>query len=272
MKELAKFMVTVCRGQSLSLETFTCEEVDAALAILDNLFQLNIISITRVMIACHALSYLSFERIVPIEQGTLKRLIGLTFHADYTIVGSALGVVGNIVRWGSNDQIQSTLDTYLALTAHGIVLVICFAFTRFKWKNLNLNRIPYVENTPFCAQVPSNDKLNMAEAKHAKVEIDGEITSLQSERKEQLLSETSAMKPQVIIRLFCEKLTQVVEVERDSARDLQPLPFHYVEITRLLFDHAHASSVLVLGIFIVAYKLDSPEMIQDAEIRPDDKY
>ncbi|KAK1393944.1 hypothetical protein POM88_013000 [Heracleum sosnowskyi] len=32
---------------------------------------------------------------------------------------------------------------------------------------------------------------------------------------------------------------------------------------------ALASSVLVLGIFIVAYKLDSPEMIQDAERRPD---
>ncbi|KAK1356771.1 hypothetical protein POM88_050027 [Heracleum sosnowskyi] len=69
-----------------------------------------------------------------------------------------------------------------------------------------------------------------------------------------------------------EKLTQVMEAERDLARDFQPLPFHYVEIARLLFDHAHASYVLVLGIFIVAYKLDSPEMIQDAEIRPDDKY
>ncbi|KAK1380877.1 hypothetical protein POM88_027621 [Heracleum sosnowskyi] len=69
-----------------------------------------------------------------------------------------------------------------------------------------------------------------------------------------------------------EKLTQVVEAKCDSARDFQPLPFHYVEIARLLFDDAHASSVLVLGIFVVAYKLDSPEMIQDAEIRPDDKY
>ncbi|KAK1388226.1 hypothetical protein POM88_016404 [Heracleum sosnowskyi] len=38
-----------------------------------------------------------------------------------------------------------------------------------------------------------------------------------------------------------------------------------------LTNDAHASSVLVLGIFIVAYELDSPEMIQDAEIRPDDK-
>ncbi|KAK1351950.1 hypothetical protein POM88_053831 [Heracleum sosnowskyi] len=69
--------------------------------------------------------------------------------------------------------------------------------------------------------------------------------------------------------LLGEKLTQVLEAERDSARDFQPLPFHYVEFARLLFDHSHASSVLVLGIFIVAYKLDIPEMIQDAERRPD---
>ncbi|KAA8534203.1 hypothetical protein F0562_031604 [Nyssa sinensis] len=35
-----------------------------------------------------------------------------------------------------------------------------------------------------------------------------------------------------------EKLTQVLEAERDSERFFQPLPFHYVEISRLLFDHA----------------------------------
>ncbi|KAK1384809.1 RNase III domain-containing protein [Heracleum sosnowskyi] len=46
--------------------------------------------------------------------------------------------------------------------------------------------------------------------------------------------------------LWLKKLTQVVEAERDSARDFQPLPFDYVEIARLLFYHAHASSVLVL--------------------------
>ncbi|XP_073021665.1 DNA replication complex GINS protein PSF2 [Primulina huaijiensis] len=34
-----------------------------------------------------------------------------------------------------------------------------------------------------------------------------------------------------------EKLTQVLEAERDSEK-FQPLPFHYVEISRLLFDHA----------------------------------
>ncbi|XP_010920580.1 DNA replication complex GINS protein PSF2 [Elaeis guineensis] len=35
-----------------------------------------------------------------------------------------------------------------------------------------------------------------------------------------------------------ERLTQVLEAERESPREFQPLPFHYVEISRLLFDHA----------------------------------
>ncbi|KAF7131641.1 hypothetical protein RHSIM_Rhsim09G0166200 [Rhododendron simsii] len=35
-----------------------------------------------------------------------------------------------------------------------------------------------------------------------------------------------------------EKLTQVLEAERDSQKSFQPLPFHYVETSRLLFDHA----------------------------------
>ncbi|PIA58590.1 hypothetical protein AQUCO_00500494v1 [Aquilegia coerulea] len=35
-----------------------------------------------------------------------------------------------------------------------------------------------------------------------------------------------------------EKLTRVLEEERDSPREFQPLPFHYVEISKLLFDHA----------------------------------
>ncbi|KAL1825092.1 hypothetical protein ACET3Z_011870 [Daucus carota] len=115
-----------------------------------------------------------------------------------------------------------------------------------------------------------------------------------------------------------EKLTQVLEAERDSARDFQPLPFHYVEIARLLFDHARddipdiymvrsliedikdvrfhkigtgleiisertyavkllnlsAMEVNIVRPFVAKaletfYKLDSPEMIQDAERRPD---
>ncbi|GMH04273.1 hypothetical protein Nepgr_006112 [Nepenthes gracilis] len=35
-----------------------------------------------------------------------------------------------------------------------------------------------------------------------------------------------------------ETLTRILEAERDSPREFQPLPFHYVEISKLLFDHA----------------------------------
>ncbi|WOL06933.1 telomere repeat-binding protein 2 [Canna indica] len=33
-----------------------------------------------------------------------------------------------------------------------------------------------------------------------------------------------------------DKLTQVLEAERESPREFQPLPFHYIEISKLLFD------------------------------------
>lgn len=35
-----------------------------------------------------------------------------------------------------------------------------------------------------------------------------------------------------------DNLTKVLEAERESPRVFEPLPFHYVEISRLLFDHA----------------------------------
>ncbi|CAA7389695.1 unnamed protein product [Spirodela intermedia] len=38
--------------------------------------------------------------------------------------------------------------------------------------------------------------------------------------------------------LSVDNLTQVLEAERESPREFQALPFHYVEISRLLFDHA----------------------------------
>lgn len=106
MNDLAKFLVAVCRGESLCHEKFTLDEVKAALLIIDDFFQEKINSTDNIMRACHALSYLSFERYVPIEEETFKRLVGFTFHADNSVAGSALGVVGNIARWGSDNQIQ----------------------------------------------------------------------------------------------------------------------------------------------------------------------
>ncbi|KAF6986148.1 hypothetical protein CFC21_003932 [Triticum aestivum] len=35
-----------------------------------------------------------------------------------------------------------------------------------------------------------------------------------------------------------ERLTQVLDAERESPREFQPLPFHYIEISKLLFDHS----------------------------------
>ncbi|KAL9275050.1 DNA replication complex GINS protein PSF2-like protein [Drosera capensis] len=35
-----------------------------------------------------------------------------------------------------------------------------------------------------------------------------------------------------------QNLARILEAERDSPREFQQLPFHYVEISRLLFDHA----------------------------------
>ncbi|KAI7984852.1 DNA replication complex GINS protein PSF2 [Camellia lanceoleosa] len=118
-----------------------------------------------------------------------------------------------------------------------------------------------------------------------------------------------------------EKLTQVLEAERDSQKTFQPLPFHYVEISRLLFDHARddipdiymvrsliedikdvrfhkigtglevisqrtaalklehltAMEVNIVRPFVVRalqafYKLDSPEMIQESDLRANRRF
>ncbi|XP_020683823.1 DNA replication complex GINS protein PSF2 [Dendrobium catenatum] len=36
-----------------------------------------------------------------------------------------------------------------------------------------------------------------------------------------------------------ERLTHVLEAERESPREFQPLPFHYIELSKLLFEKAH---------------------------------
>jgi GINS complex subunit 2 len=39
-----------------------------------------------------------------------------------------------------------------------------------------------------------------------------------------------------MLPLLLERLTQVLEAERESPREFQPLPFHYIEVSKLLFD------------------------------------
>jgi GINS complex subunit 2 len=39
-----------------------------------------------------------------------------------------------------------------------------------------------------------------------------------------------------LLLFLLDRLTQVLEAERESPREFQPLPFHYIEISKLLFD------------------------------------
>ncbi|XP_028075959.1 DNA replication complex GINS protein PSF2-like [Camellia sinensis] len=80
-----------------------------------------------------------------------------------------------------------------------------------------------------------------------------------------------------MLNVAIEKLTQVLEAERDSQKTFQPLPFHYVEISRLLYfslelEHLTAMEVNIVRPFVVRalqtfYKLDSPEIIQELDLK-----
>ncbi|THU52820.1 hypothetical protein C4D60_Mb10t07960 [Musa balbisiana] len=48
-----------------------------------------------------------------------------------------------------------------------------------------------------------------------------------------------------------DKLMQILEAERESPREFQPLPFHYIEISKLLFKHAHDN---IQDIYMVSIK------------------
>ncbi|KAL2895580.1 DNA replication complex GINS protein PSF2, partial [Bienertia sinuspersici] len=50
-----------------------------------------------------------------------------------------------------------------------------------------------------------------------------------------------------------ERLAQVLEAERESPKEFQPLPFHYVEISRLLFYHARDD---IPDIYMVRYLIE----------------
>ncbi|KAK6154994.1 hypothetical protein DH2020_009242 [Rehmannia glutinosa] len=56
-----------------------------------------------------------------------------------------------------------------------------------------------------------------------------------------------------------DKLAQVLESERDSEK-FQPLPFHYVEISRLLFDHARED---IPDIYMVSGPTSCTVLIED---------
>eukprot|EP01018_Ginkgo_biloba_P015004 Gb_14662 [translate_table: standard] len=59
-----------------------------------------------------------------------------------------------------------------------------------------------------------------------------ELKSMQSRRRPPLSSMCT------LVAVSTKRLTQVLDAEREAPREFQPLPFHYVEMSRLLFDYA----------------------------------
>lgn len=101
MENLAKFMAVICRVKILAHE-----ECRQCIAILDKIFLWRVGFYVHMARACYALQFLSYERHVEIQQGTINHVTELSCNQDNMVAGSALGVLGNIARWGNSDQIE----------------------------------------------------------------------------------------------------------------------------------------------------------------------
>ncbi|KAK1367227.1 hypothetical protein POM88_042788 [Heracleum sosnowskyi] len=97
---VGNFMVMVCQVK------LSPDEERVALTILDKIIQVEHRYHYHIVRACDALQYLSFKKHVELEEHAFKRQIALIFHNNDEVASSALGVVGNIARWGRDDQLQ----------------------------------------------------------------------------------------------------------------------------------------------------------------------
>lgn len=123
IKCAANFLAAVCCGD------FVFNKVNLALAIAEEIFQKELDDNNHKMLACYALQYLTYENPVKFEEAAWKKLIAtpikfsMGFDGDEDIdaspqsekisatdtglAASALGIVGNVARWGNLDQIQN---------------------------------------------------------------------------------------------------------------------------------------------------------------------
>ncbi|KAK1385510.1 hypothetical protein POM88_023245 [Heracleum sosnowskyi] len=134
---VAKFLAVVC------YRDLPDHKVNVALMIADDLLTKDSISHRHIVSTCYALQYLTYKRTVPIEgeawDKLMRKLIGLIincFRIDCTaiscsppvlfgstvIASSALGVVGNIARWGNSNQIQTLANDSRLLQGLGMML------------------------------------------------------------------------------------------------------------------------------------------------------
>lgn len=98
---VATLLVLVCQVE------LSPDKERVVLAILDKLIQTKCHLDHHIVRACDALQYRSFKKHVELEEQAFKRIIALISHSNEKVASSALGVVGNIARWGTVDQVQS---------------------------------------------------------------------------------------------------------------------------------------------------------------------
>ncbi|KAK1394964.1 hypothetical protein POM88_014020 [Heracleum sosnowskyi] len=134
---LANFLAAFCRGYSLSSESVSSDKVGFVLTMLVDLFQNKEFAFIGIHTAraCYALSYLSYGRCLDFEVNAWNLLVkkltefisladtsgsrvgyagsfAIDKNIDQMVAGSALGVVGNIARWGTMDQIRSLIKNH----------------------------------------------------------------------------------------------------------------------------------------------------------------
>ncbi|KAK1386505.1 hypothetical protein POM88_014683 [Heracleum sosnowskyi] len=137
MHHLAKFLATICPGYSFPCnDNLSSEKVSKIHTILDRIcckwqYQYRMVH----TFTCYALLYLSYGRCIVFEEEVWNRLRGrlvdyISFdknpgpecklgiranvsrkvYLDQMLAGSALGVVGHIMRWGNQYQMQSLTE------------------------------------------------------------------------------------------------------------------------------------------------------------------
>ncbi|KAL8102248.1 uncharacterized protein LOC141678586 [Apium graveolens] len=97
MDSLAKFMAVVCRAKVFPEKDYLC------LHIIERVIYMGTLHIER---ACYALQYLSYKRYIGIQERTINKLTQFYCEKNNAVAASALGVLGNIARWGNSHQIQ----------------------------------------------------------------------------------------------------------------------------------------------------------------------
>ncbi|KAK1351925.1 hypothetical protein POM88_053930 [Heracleum sosnowskyi] len=123
---VAKFMAAICREKELELY-----KKDVALNILQTLLQMNFISQQPIEQACYALQYLTYDGKLKIEGEAFNKLSGRLIFIirqqrgikDPSFPGYALGVVGNIARWATSDQIKILTSELMLLECLGSVFL-----------------------------------------------------------------------------------------------------------------------------------------------------